>query len=91
VHVEREIDAYFAVKPAKWSDVGNLKLMAVFFGIIALFVLLGTLMWMKFRSAEVKSNTSHYFPEVEVAQRLGAPYGGGCVSEASFAPASSRR
>lgn len=89
--IEQGIGDYYAVEPARWSDAGNLKIMAIFLSVIILVGILGALLWRRFTSVDVKSNHCYHFPEVEVAQRLGAPYGGGWVSEASFVPASSRK
>ena len=89
--VDQHMGEYFAIDPAKWSDAGNLKMMAVFFGVIALLAIGGSFIWKHFNAAEVKSQQHFIFPMVDVAQRLGAPYGGGWGSEKSFQPSSSSR
>jgi len=89
--VDLQMDKYFAIEPAKWSDAANLKMMAVFFGVIALLAIGGAFLWKHFNAAEVKSQQYFTFPMVDVAQRLGAPYGGGWGSEKSFQPSSSSR
>ena len=91
VGLESEIDAYYAVKPSRWSDAGNLKMMAVLIGAIIFILILGTILWKVFSKADVESNQKYYFPEVEVAKRLGAPYGGGWISQRSFAPSSAKK
>lgn len=89
--LEREMNSYFEVEPVKWSDRGNLKLMGVFLGTIAVLTLLGALVWRSFARADARSSKIYCFPDVRVGRRLGAPYGGGWVSEKTFVPASSRR
>jgi len=89
--IESEIVNYHKVQPASWSDEDNLKLMAVFLGVITGLALLGMLLWKLFSHADAKSSKTHYFPEVRVGRRLEAPFGGGWVSEKTFVPASSRR
>ncbi len=89
--LDREVRQYLAVAPPKWSDANNLKLMAVFLSVIAGLVLAGFLLWKLMSRADAKSRKTHYFPEVRVGRRLGAPYGGGWISEKTFVPASSRK
>ncbi|MEJ6572121.1 MAG: hypothetical protein QNL01_00970 [Akkermansiaceae bacterium] len=89
--IESEISNYHEVHPASWSDKDNLKLMAVFLGVITGLALLGILLWKLFSRADAKSSKVHYFPDVRFGRRLEAPFGGGWVSEKTFVPASSRR
>lgn len=89
--IESEISNYHEVHPASWSDKDNLKLMAVFLGVITGLALLGILLWKLFSRADAKSSKVHYFPDVRFGRRREAPFGGGWVSEKTFVPASSRR
>ena len=79
-----QIDAYYAATPSQWSDTGSLKMMGVVLGVIALLGIVGVLLSRAFVKADVDSSKNYYFPEVVVAERLGAPYGGGWVSERDF-------
>ena len=89
--LERELKQYYAVEPASWSDTANLKLMAIFLGVIAVLGLLGMLVWKLFTRADAKSSKAHYFPDVKVSERLGAPFGGGWISEKAFVASSSQK
>ncbi|BDS06017.1 hypothetical protein NT6N_10570 [Oceaniferula spumae] len=89
--VEREMNEYFASDPSTWKDSANLKLMAIFFGVILALALLGMFLWKRSSTADVAAHKHYYFPDVDVASRLGAPYGGGWVSEKSFVPSASRK
>ena len=88
--VERELNAYFLVKPPKWNDASNLKMMAIFVGVLAALGLIGMYFWRMFSRSEFRHSREHYFPEVKTGRRLGAPYGGGWTSERSFEPSSSQ-
>lgn len=89
--VEEGMDDYFAIAPAKWSDAANLKMMAVLLGVIAVLAIGGWLVWRRLNASEEKSQQYFTFPMVDVAQRLGAPYGGGWGSEKRFQPSSSKK
>lgn len=86
--IEAEIDRYHKIEPMTWHDPENLKLMAIFLAIIAAFTVIGKIAWKLLYPVNARSRQVHYFPEVEVERRLGAPYGGGRVSEKTFDPAS---
>ncbi len=88
--IEKELDAYFKVEPAKWNDSPNLQLMAIFAGTVAALGLIGMFLWKVFSSADSKSTRAHYFPDVKTGRRLGAPFGGGWTSEKPFPPSSSQ-
>lgn len=89
--LDREVRQYLAIEPPKWSDANNLKLMAIFLSVIGGLVLAGFLLWKLMSRADARSGKTHYFPEVRVGRRLGAPFGGGWISEKTFVPASSRK
>jgi len=89
--LERELKHYYEVEPVSWSDTANLKLMAVFLGVIAVLGLVGMLVWKLFTRVDAKSSKAHYFPDVKVSHRLGAPFGGGWVSEKTFVASSSQK
>ncbi|MFK7910007.1 MAG: hypothetical protein AB8F34_05325 [Akkermansiaceae bacterium] len=88
--IERELDTYFKVEPPKWNDSSNLRMMAIFAGTVAGLALLGMLFWKIFARADTRSSQSYYFPDVKTGRRLGAPYGGGWVSERKFQSSSSQ-
>jgi hypothetical protein len=89
--LEQEVTQYFELEPSKWSDANNLKLMAVFLSVIGGLVLVGFLLWKQMTRADAKSSKTRYFPAVRVGRRLGAPFGGGWISEKTFVPVSSRK
>ncbi len=89
--LDREVRQYLAIEPPKWSDANNLQLMAIFLSVIGGLVLAGFLLWRLMSRADARSGKTHYFPEVRVGRRLGAPFGGGWISEKTFVPASSRK
>ncbi|GEM_PF-1261685 len=64
-----------------WS---NYTLAAVLVGAGAMVVLLGLWANRRLRAMETKEREKFYFPEVLVGIRLGAPFGGGRVSEVDF-------
>lgn len=86
--IEAEMDRYHELEPMSWNDPENLKLMAIFFGVIAAFTLMGMIAWKLLYPVNARSRRVYYFPEVKVERRLGAPYGGGLVREKTFDPAS---
>lgn len=88
--IEREIDHYHKLEPTSWNDTENLKLMAVFLGVVVSLGLMGVFAWKLLYPANARSRRVYYFPEVTVEPRLGAPYGGSQVSEKSFDPSSFR-
>ncbi len=88
--IEREIIDYNKETPASWMDSDNLKLMATFVGAIVGLALLGLLAWKLFSKSVARASKARHFPEIHVSQRLGAPYGGGWLSETRFVPSSSR-
>ena len=86
--IEAEMNRYHKVEPMSWNNPENLKLMFIFIVIIAAFAVIGKIAWKLLYPVNAKSRRVYYFPEVEVERRLGAPYGGGRVSEKTFDPAS---
>ena len=89
--LEHEIERYHQVKPVQWHDAENLSFMGFFLGLIVACVIAAVVFWKVQRPVDAKSRRVYYFPEVKVGRRLGAPYGGGWVSQRTFVPASSRR
>ena len=89
--LEAEMERYHQIEPMRWNDPQNLKLMAFFLGIITTFGLVGLVMCRLLSPLDDKARRVYYFPEVKPGRRLGAPYGGGKISERTFVPASSRR
>lgn len=87
--IEAEMDRYHELESTSWNDPENLKLMVIFFGVIAAFTLMGMIAWKLLYPVDARSRRVYYFPEVVVERRLGAPYGGGLISEKTFLPASS--
>ena len=65
-------------------------MIAVFSGFVIVIAIIGMLIRQLLLSSSKRSSQRYYFPDVQVAQRLGAPYGGGWVSEKSFAQVSSQ-
>ena len=63
-------------------------MIAVFSGFVIAIPLIGMLIRRLLLNSSNQSRKTYYFPDVQVAYRLGAPYGGGWVSEKSFAPPS---
>lgn len=90
VALEREIDHYLNVKPASWKDAENVMLIAVFAGFVITIPLVGILIHRLLLASSNELGKTYYFPEVHVAYRLGAPYGGGWTSERTFTPSQSQ-
>ena len=88
--LEREMGLYFDVKPQGWKDAENLMLIAVFTGFVITIPLMGMLIQRLFLASSNEARKTYYFPEVHIARRLGAPYGGGWTSERSFGSAPSQ-
>lgn len=88
--LEREMELYFDVKPMGWRDAENLMLVAVFAGFVITIPLVGILIHRLFLASSNEAGKTYYFPEVHIARRLGAPYGGGWTSERSFDSSSSQ-
>lgn len=82
--LEREMGLYLDVKPQGWKDAENLMLIAVFAGFVITIPLVGMLIHRLFLASSNEAGKTYYFPEVHIARRLGAPYGGGWTSERSF-------
>ena len=66
-------------------------ILAAFLGAIAVLGSVGMLGWKLLTRADTKSSKAHYFPDVKIEPRLGAPFGGGWVSEKTFVASSSRK
>jgi hypothetical protein len=73
---------------ATWLDSENLTMIVVFSGFVILIPLIGILVRQLLLASSIRSNEKYYFPDVQVGLRLGAPYGGGWVSEKSFSQVS---
>jgi len=79
-----EIEAYFARKEAPVETGRSLRLALVTVGALSLLALCGMgLGWLMGKADRGQSNT-RFFPEVDVPERLGAPYGGGCGGTGNF-------
>ncbi len=79
-----EIDAYFARKEAPVNSGRSLRLAMVTVGALSLLALCGMgLGWLMGRADRSQTET-RFFPEIDVPERLGAPYGGGCGGSGSF-------
>ena len=86
--LEAEITRYHDIPAASWRDLDSLIMIAVFSGFVIAIPLIGMLIRRLLLSSSNESRKTYYFPDVQVAYRLGAPYGGGWVSEKSYAPPS---
>lgn len=86
--LEAEITRYHDSPAASWKDSDSLIMIAVFSGFVIAIPLIGMLIRRLLLNSSNQSRKTYYFPDVQVAYRLGAPYGGGWVSEKSFAPPS---
>lgn len=83
-----EITRYHDIPVATWLDSENLTMIVVFSGFVILIPLIGILVRQLLLASSIRSNEKYYFPDVQVGLRLGAPYGGGWVSEKSFSQVS---
>lgn len=90
VALEGEIERYHRIQPTSWRDPENLTLIAVFSGFVIAIPLIGMFISRLLLAASNEAGKAYYFPDIQVASRLGAPYGGGWVSEKSFVPISAR-
>ena len=86
--LETEITRYHDIPAASWKDSDSLLMIAVFSGFVIAIPLIGMLIRRLLLNSSNQSRKTYYFPDVQVAYRLGAPYGGGWVSEKGFAPPS---
>ncbi len=82
--LESEIADYHDIPPASWANAEGLTMIAVFSGFIIVIALIGMLVRQLLIASSHQSDRKYYFPEVQVSERLGAPYGGGWISEKSF-------
>ncbi|MDG1357233.1 MAG: TPM domain-containing protein [Akkermansiaceae bacterium] len=82
--LEREMTRYHDIPAASWADSESLTMIAVFSAFVIVIALIGLLIRQLLLASSNRSNKKYYFPAVQVAHRLGAPYGGGWVSEKSF-------
>ena len=89
--LEGEIERYHRIEPTSWKDPENLTLIAVFSGFVIAIPLIGMFISRLLLAASNEAGKAYYFPDIEVACRLGAPYGGGWVSEKAFVPISARK
>lgn len=81
------IETYFARKEAPAESGRSLRLALITVGFLSLLTLCGMgLGWLIARSDRRQSET-RVFPETNVPERLGAPYGGGCGASGSFGQA----
>lgn len=79
-----EIEAYFVRKEAPVENGRSLRLAMVTVGALSLLALCGMgLGWLMGKSDRRQTET-RVFPEIDVPERLGAPYGGGCGGSGSF-------
>lgn len=78
------IEAYFARKEAPVDSDRSLRLALVTVGALSLLALCGMgLGWLMGR-ADRRQTEIRWFPEIDVPERLGAPYGGGGGGTGSF-------
>lgn len=89
--LEGEIGRYHRIQPASWRDPENLTLIAVFSVFVIAIPLIGMFISRLLLAASNEAGKAYYFPDIQVACRLGAPYGGGWVSEKSFVTVSARK
>ena len=89
--LEGEISRYHDIPAASWRDSDSLIMIAVFSGFVIAIPLIGVLIRCLLLSSSNQSRKTYYFPDVQVAYRLGAPYGGGWVSEKSFVSSSQQQ
>ena len=83
-----KITRYHDIPAASWTDSESLTMIAIFSGFIFVISMMGLLIRQLLIKSSKRSSERYYFPDVQVAHRLGAPYGGGWISEKSFAQVS---
>lgn len=81
-----EIDAYFARKEAPVETGRSLRLALVTVGALSLLALCGMGLGWLMGKADRRQSKTRVFPEIDVPERLGAPYGGGGGGSGFFGP-----
>jgi hypothetical protein len=81
-----ETDAYFARKEAPVDGDRSLRLALVTVGALSLLALCGMGLGWLMGKADRRQSDTRVFPEIDVPERLGAPYGGGCGGKGFFGP-----
>lgn len=77
---------YFARKEAPADGSRSLRLALVTIGALSLLALCGMGLGWLMGKAETRQSQTRAFPEIEVPERLSAPYGGGCGGTGYFGP-----
>lgn len=88
LNIENKITRYHDIPEASWTDSESVTMIAIFSGFVIVIPLIGLLIRQLLMTSSNRANQRYYFPEVKVGYRLGAPYGGGWVSQQSFSQAS---
>jgi hypothetical protein len=79
-----ELEAYFARKEAPVESGRSLRLALVTVGALSLLALCGMGLGWLMGKADGRPSDTRFFPEIDVPERLGAPYGGGCGGSGHF-------
>lgn len=79
-----EFSAYFERREAPVSATRNLRMIFLITGALCLLGLAAMAVGLFVRNSDRKKKRVFHFPEVDVPERLGAPYGGGSVTSRRF-------
>ena len=79
-----EMETYFARKAAPAESGSSLRLALITVGALSLLALCGMGLGWLIARADRRQSETRVFPETDVPERLGAPYGGGCGGSGSF-------
>lgn len=74
------------ISPGVWWIVSGMAATSLFFLLIA-----SSVRWIIKRSRQSASPAPSYFPAVQVAERFGAPFGGGVIAEITYQPIKNQR
>lgn len=88
LNLENKIIHYHDIPESSWADSESVMMIAIFSGFVIVIPLIGLLIRQSLVKSSDRANQRYYFPDVQVGIRLGAPYGGGWVSEKSFSQSS---
>jgi len=84
INLVEEFSAYFERSEAPISSTRSLRMILLITGTLCLLGLVTMGIGYFVRSSEKKAKRVFHFPEVDVPERLGAPYGGGSVTSRRF-------
>ena len=80
------LDEYFELRATPAEGGHSLRLALVTIGALSLLALCGIGLGLLLGKADAKRTQTRMFPQVEIPERLGAPYGGGGGACGSFGP-----